>query len=84
MVDSDLLTVTFRIPSKFMIDDTVDKSTIFLHLGKYLLPSQQERFKNASIEDTDASAAGLSFLVSLLSYDDFFYQKNLLILVFFL
>ena len=48
-----------------MIDDTVDKSKIFPHLEKYLLPSQEERFKDASIEDIDASAAGLSFLVSV-------------------
>ena len=55
-----------------MIDDTVDKSKIFPHLGKYLLPSQQERFKDALIEDIDASAPGLSFLVSFYRVTIFF------------
>ena len=71
VVGSRSTSVSFSIPSNFMIDNTVDKSKIFPHLGKYLLPSQQVRFKDASIEDIDASAAGLSFLVSSLSYDIF-------------
>ena len=41
-VDSELTTVNFKIPSNFMVEDTVDKSKIFPHLGKYLLPSPQE------------------------------------------
>ena len=65
VVNSDLTTVSFKIPSNFMVDDTVEKSKIFPHLGKYLLSYQQERFKDASIEDIDANATVLSFLVSL-------------------
>ena len=64
VVGSRSTSVSFSIPSNFMIDDTIDTSKIFPHLGKYLPPSQQERFKDATIEDIDASNAGLSFLVS--------------------
>ena len=56
--------VHFAVPPNFMSNDTVDRSRMFPHIENYLLPSQQARFANSSMEDIDASVVGLSFMVS--------------------
>jgi hypothetical protein len=55
--------VHFAVPPNFMADDIVDRSKMFPHIENYLLPSQQVRFANSSVEDIDASVVGLSFMV---------------------
>ena len=55
--------VHFAVPPNFMADDIVDRSKMFPHIENYLLPSQQVRFANSSVEDIDASVVGFSFMV---------------------
>ena len=61
------MTINFKVPSDFIVDDIINRSKIFPYLGKYLLPFQHERFQEAPIEDIDVSVTDLSFLVSSLS-----------------
>ena len=55
--------VHFAVLPNFIADDIVDHSKMFPHIENYLLPSQQVRFANSSMEDIDASVVGLSFMV---------------------
>ena len=61
--------MTISVPTDFMSEDTIDKSEVFPTLEQFMLPTQQSRFQQADVEDLDASVVGLSFMVSLLSYD---------------
>jgi hypothetical protein len=61
--------MTISVPTDFMSEDTIDKSEVFPTLEQFMLPAQQKRLQQADVEDLDASVVGLSFMVSLLSYD---------------
>ena len=62
-------TMKISLATDFMSADTIDKSEVFPTLAQFMLPSQQNRFQQAEVEDLDASVGGLSFMVSTLSYD---------------
>ncbi|KAI3771956.1 hypothetical protein L6452_03128 [Arctium lappa] len=55
---------TFKVtlPSDFMANDVLERDVIFPHLGKFLLPTFYDRYKESRVEDTGAHAAGLSFM----------------------
>ncbi|KAI3685618.1 hypothetical protein L6452_34869 [Arctium lappa] len=49
-------------PSDFMVNDVLKRDVIFPHLGKFLLPTFRDRYKDSRVEDTGAHAvAYLSF-----------------------
>ncbi|KAI3757976.1 hypothetical protein L6452_05522 [Arctium lappa] len=55
---------TFKVTlsSDFMANDVLERDVIFPHLGKFLLPTFYDRYKESRVEDTGAHAAGLSFM----------------------
>ncbi|KAI3706842.1 hypothetical protein L6452_24855 [Arctium lappa] len=55
---------TFKVTlaSDFMANDVLERDVIFPHLGKFLLPTFYDRYKESRVKDTGAHAAGLSFM----------------------
>ena len=56
--------VNFTLPAGFLADGELERRKLFPHLSKYLLPTFENRYGTATVDDTGSFVCGLTFLVS--------------------
>ncbi|KAI3715635.1 hypothetical protein L6452_22621 [Arctium lappa] len=64
-VGPNQMPVNFSLPGDFMSFDNLSREVLFPRLGKFLMPTFHDRYKDVSVDDLGSHVTGLSYMVSV-------------------